>query len=625
MTKILMTVLLGLSLSLVLPQPIPFAAENMQQTLDGVNYPPGWEVENVETIDLEHVAGEVGRIPKSEQADLKKAGFIEGRAIAISPKELLRGVVLQVLLFKNEAGAKKIQQLCKEATDKELKGMKQEESKKWKVRYTDLYGKGTMIVVLNDYSCIIDFRVGNVLYRVFGLKGTDAELFAERIYSARSVAEKGASRSARPAASKKTAQIVSPAASRRAAPTRQEKAQASVTVTCGNKKFTYDPEVLKKFANADETFEVGKWERFNFANNRRVKPVIYRDNPYIPVAFMKGDEITGYLWIGQDGAAVSDEQTNRALFTYINVFGFEPEDTMKREISSLRKEAARIDKEIEEYAWYKKSAALLKMASNAMSVYLGSLSGTGAAFKISTALTGIDTLQYISRMSELEGYIPPNKLNDYEWHVQIASDEMNVLSIYDCLKQARELSRLKKELDEARFFLDVMAAQDKYKEVKDSLLKNVAGLGWAIFDRWEATGDIAKQASLIAIEYTKLQYAKLQIAQVIEEALNGIQDDREVENITNLYFLKAEASDTKRMLATEMLNAYRDRKNSISGIIGRAKLYLEGRSVDENKTDQMMFDLASMVTMDVDSFVDAKLKTDVMTDLATARARGSKR
>lgn len=617
MTKILITVFIGLSLFLGLPQTVSFAVETMQQTLDGVEYPYGWEVKEFESIDFEHVYGKSGElvgIPKPEQADFRKAGYIEGRRIVITvPRELLRVVVLEILLFKNEAGAKKIQQLCKKTTEKDIKEMKKEESKQFKARFTDLYGKDTIIAVLNDYSCVIVFRVGNVLYRVFGLKGTDAELFATRIYEVRMRAS-GKAAPARPAASE-----------RAAAPAQQERRQAAPTVTCGNKKFTYDPEALKKFANPDETFEAGKWERFSFANNRRVKPIMYQNSSYIPVAFMKGSEITGYLWIGQDGAAVSDEQTNRALFTYINVFGFEPEERMKKEISSLRKDAARINKEIEEYAWYKKSAALLKVASNAMSVYLGGLSGTGATFKISTALTGIDTLQYINKMSELEGYIPPNKLNDYEWHVQIASDEMNVLSIYECLKQARELSRLKKELDEARFFLDVMAVQDKYKEVKDSLLKNVAGLGWAIFDRWEATGDIAEQASLIAIEYTKLQYAELQIAQVIEEALNGMQDDREVENITNLYFLRAEASDTKRMLATEMLNAYRDRKNSISGIIGRAKLYLEGRSVDENKTDQMMFDLSSMVTMDVDSFVDAKLKTDVMTDLATVRARGPKR
>ncbi len=626
MTRILLAAFLGLSLSFCMPQAMSFAAETMQQTLDGVEYPPGWEVKKFQILDFEDVtsrsAEEVG-IPRSTvEARYRQAGYIEGRRIDITkPQEFLRAIQLDIELFKDEAGAKKILQLRKEMFDKAIKQAKKEESKKFKLRFTDLYGQDTIIVVLNDYSCIIDFRVGNVLYSVLAIKGADAELFASRIYERRSAAEKGAARARPSAQAKKAATARTPAQAREAAPARQERRQAAPTVTCGNKRFTYDPEALKRCANPDETFEVGKWERFTFANNRRVKPVVYQGNCYIPVAFITGDTNTGYLWIGQDGTVVRDEQANRALFTYMNVFGFDPENRMKQEIASLKREAAKIDKEIEEYAWYKKAAATLKVASNAMSVYLGALSGTGATFKISTALTGIDTLQYMTKMSELEGYAPPNQLNDYEWHVQIASDEMNVLSIYECLKQARELSRLKKELDDARFFLDMMEAQDKYNDVKESLLKNAAGLGWAIFDRWEATGEIAKQASVIAIEYTKLQYAELQIAQVIEEALDGMQDDLEAENITNLYFLRAEAYDTKRMLLTEMLNAYRDRKNSISGLIGRAKLYLEGRSLDETKADQAIYDLGTLIRMEVDGFVSAKLDTDVMTDLATVRAK----
>ena len=55
------------------------------------------------------------------------------------------------------------------------------------------------------------------------------------------------------------------------------------------------------------------------------------------------------------------------------------------------------------------------------------------------------------------------------------------------------------------------------------------------------------------------------------------------------------------------------------GYLGRAWLWAQGKSMDEGKAQQALYDLATMIEWEMDSYYEAKRKTDLMTALAGRR------
>ncbi len=386
------------------------------------------------------------------------------------------------------------------------------------------------------------------------------------------------------------------------------------TVICGGVLFTYYPSHLKKLAKSSETYEVGKWKYKTFVGDESYKwPISYDGKYYVPVAYLSGERVTGYVWIDQVGNVVSSAKANRALFTYMYVFGFGGESVMKKEIKAYEEAAKRNDEEINDYSNYKDAAKILKVASSAMGAYLSGGLGVGlAAADVGIFLTKMDML-------EDSGATSPD-LSSYEDLSDTAQTLDSLKDLSDAVTAAKNMQRLQTQVQTLKTMQEVKNNKVAMEAARVKMLDAVKSLGWAIFDKAESTGEIAEQAAVIAIKFKGLKLLNTVIAKTYKEALNGIDNDKEAKNIFLLHKMRAKAYKLKGDLAQLLLTSYRQRKTRLSGYIGRFTLYVQGKSVDEDKAEQTIINLQMSVEKELDYYFDMKVNTDVSTGLAVQRA-----
>ncbi|NQU16824.1 MAG: hypothetical protein HQ564_02055, partial [Candidatus Saganbacteria bacterium] len=370
-----------------------------------------------------------------------------------------------------------------------------------------------------------------------------------------------------------------------------------------------------KHAKSNETYEVGKWKHRTFVGDESYKwPITYSGKFYVPVAYLSGGKVSGYIWIDQPGNIVSSVKANRALFTYMYVFGFGNESVMKDEIKTYEEDAKRNDEEEKDYSNYKDAAKVLKVASSAMGAYLSGGLGVGlAAADVGIFLTKMDML-------EDSGAASPN-LSSYEDLSDAAQTLDNLSDLSKAVSAAKDIQRLQIQMQTLKTMQEVKNSKAAMDLSRVKMLDAVKSLGWAIFAKAESTGEIAEQAAVIAIKFKGLKLLNGLIAKTYKEALNGVGDDKEAKNIFLLHRMRAKAYKLKGDLAQLLLNSYRQRKGRLSGYIGRFTLYVQGKSVDEDKAEQAIINLQMSVEKELDYYFDMKINTDVSTGLAVQRAR----
>ena len=397
-----------------------------------------------------------------------------------------------------------------------------------------------------------------------------------------------------------------------------EKAEKLV---CGGVEFNYYPEALRKRAKSGETYEAGRWGKDSFVGPETYKrPLVYMNRYYVPVAYLSGGEITGYLFIDQGGQIVTDERVNRALFAYLYVFGFAPQQKMEQEVAEFLEDARKNDEEVQSYAYYKDAAKTLKLASSAMSVYLSAISGGMLGTAVSAGLTGVDAGLFLSKMNELESQAAAPDLSNYENYLDKVNKLDNLKTLAEGAAAARSLQKLRTELQTLKDMEKIRTTTAAMEAAKVTLLQAAASLGWAVIDAKEATGQIAEQAAVLSMKYTELKLCNLVIAGIIKEAQAGIADDRMARSILLLPQLKAKRYRLKGDLAATLLESYRERKSSLSGYLGRFTLYVQGRSVDEQTAEQAIYDLEYLVDAELNTLYEVKIKTEVAAALASQRA-----
>ena len=390
---------------------------------------------------------------------------------------------------------------------------------------------------------------------------------------------------------------------------------------CGGVEFNYYPEVLRKRAKSGETCSAGRWGKDTFVGPESYKrPLLYMNRYYVPVAYLSGGEITGYLWIDQGGQIVTDERVNRALFAYLYVFGFAPQQKMEQEIAEFLEDARKNDEEVQSYVYYKDAAKTLKLASSAMSIYLSAISGGMLGTAVSAGLTGVDAGLFLSKMNELESQAAAPDLSTYENYLDKVNKLDNLKTLAEGAAAARSLQKLRTELQTLKDMEKIRATSAAMETAKVTMLQAAASLGWAVFDAKEATGQIAEQAAVLSLKYTELKLCNLAIAGIIKEAQEGIADERTARNILLLPQLKAKRFRLKGDLAATLLESYRERKSSPSGYLGRFTLYVQGRSVDEQAAQQAIYDLEYLVDSELEKLFEVKINTDVAAALASQRA-----
>lgn len=397
-----------------------------------------------------------------------------------------------------------------------------------------------------------------------------------------------------------------------------EKAEKLV---CGGVEFNYYPEVLRKRAKSGESCSAGRWGKDSFVGPETYKrPLVYMNKYYVPVAYLSGGEITGYLWMDQGGQIVTEERVNRALFAYLYVFGFAPYQKMEQEIAEFLEDARKNDEEIASYTYYKDTAKTLKLASSAMSVYLSAISGGTLGVAVSAGLTGVDAGLFLAKMNQLESQAAAPDLSTYENYLDKVNKLDNLKTLAEGAAAARSLQKLRTELQTLKDLEKIRATSAAMEAAKVTMLQAAASLGWAVFDAKEGTGQIAEQAAVLSMKYTELKLCNLAIAGIIKEAQAGIADERMTRNILLLPQLKAKRFRLKGDLAATLLESYRERKSSPSGYLGRFTLYVQGRSVDEGAAQQAIYDLEYLVDSELNKLYEVKINTDVAAALASQRA-----
>ena len=256
-----------------------------------------------------------------------------------------------------------------------------------------------------------------------------------------------------------------------------------------------------------------------------------------------------------------------------------------------------------------------------MSMYLGAISGGMVGISVSVGLSSADAALFLMKMNELEKIeSEPPDFSNYENLIDRANDLDNLKTLAEGVQAARKLHRLKTELQALKDLKKIKATKAGMATARASVVDAARSLGWAIFESAEDTGQIAEQSAVLSIKFTGLKYLNLSLVKIIEDAEDGIDNNKEARNIFLLHMLKSKRFQLKGDLAATLLESYRERKSAISGYMGRFVLYVQGKSVDEQKVEQAIRNLEHLVTLELDDYFEVKINTDVSTALAIQRA-----
>jgi len=334
-------------------------------------------------------------------------------------------------------------------------------------------------------------------------------------------------------------------------------------------------------AREESKVTVGKFH--NEATGAKLEPVtsqggklldglLWKGKRYRPVRCSREKTTLYHLWLGEDGAVVTDDSLNRELFT-AQLFLPDPSIiSLGDAVVEAENRAAFHQRQFDMYKSLAGDARWIALANEAFSAYVSPPDVAGAAQALQE---GLHLHRSVQRLAQEPGELTTERIRELlkekpktlpESLLEFSNAAEDLKGAADELKEAGELADKQRALREA-----LEAADDPMREQAQAALDDVSGqmraqlrnLVWGLFTKMEDTKSVARSAVEFAVLNRAAQDCNRRLAAFLRRAAAG-----ELESCDELELLSVWqplALELRITLLRRYMNAVTHRSDSISG------------------------------------------------------------